>query len=159
MSTTPSPAPERLRVVAFQLDAQHHALPLASVERVVHAVAVTPLPGAPPAVLGAIDVAGNVVPVYSLRRRLQLPERPLQPSDQFLLVQTGRRPLALVVDQVQGVIECEEPVVPADRLAPGLQPLGGVVSLADGLLLIQDIERFLSPAEESALAAALDRLG
>jgi hypothetical protein len=34
-------------------------------------------------------------------------------------------------------------------------PVSGILSLADGIVLIQDLERFLSPAEDRALEAAL----
>lgn len=46
---------ELMRAVVFCLDGQRYALPLAAVRRIVRAVEVTPLPGAPAIVLGAID--------------------------------------------------------------------------------------------------------
>lgn len=145
------------QLVVFRLHGQRHALPLAVVERVFGAAAVTPLPGAPEAVLGALDVGGRIVPVYGLRRRFGAADRPLEPADQFLLVRTPRRLLVLVVDEVQDVVACDLSGVPADTLASGLEAVAGVVRLDGELLLIHDVERFLSPPEEQALEAALDR--
>ena len=52
-----------VRLVLFTVDKQTYALPLAAAERVLHMVEVTPLPGAPDAVEGVINIQGEVVPV------------------------------------------------------------------------------------------------
>ena len=57
-----------VQLVLFALDEQRFALALSSVERIVRVVDVTPLPSAPPIVLGIINVKGEVVPVYDGRR-------------------------------------------------------------------------------------------
>jgi len=147
---------EITQLVVFALNGQRYALPLAVVARIVRAVEVTPLPGAPAMVLGAIDVAGRVLPVLSLRRRFGLPEREIGPADQFLLACTTRRTVALVVDEAQGVMECPATAIirPA-QIVPGLEQLQGVVKLADGLVLIHDLEKFLSLDEARALDEAL----
>ena len=97
-----------MRAVVFCLDGQRYALPLAAVRRIVRAVEVTPLPGAPAIVLGAIDVEGSVLPVLDIRRRFLLPEREIGPADQFLIASTARRAVALVIDEAHGVIEREQ---------------------------------------------------
>src|ERR1043166_8510885 len=131
--------------VVFRLDDRQYALPLAVVERVVRAADVTPLPKAPAIVLGVIDVEGRVLPVLSVRRRFRLAEREISPADEFLIVQTARGPVALVVDEAQGVIErpATEIVGPA-QIVPGLEQIKGVIKLGDGLVVIHDMEKFLS---------------
>jgi purine-binding chemotaxis protein CheW len=146
----------RARWVLFGLDSGRFALPLASTERIVRAAEYTPLPLAPAAVLGAIDVGGNILPVFNLRNRFQLPERPLALSDQFIIARTPRRSVVLVVDVALGVIdEPAQGAIDSARLAPGMPHIRGVLSLPDGLVLIQDLERFLSSEETHALDAAL----
>jgi len=144
------------RWVLFALDSGRYALPLASIERVVRAAEYTPLPQAPSAVLGAIDVAGNILPVFNLRNRFQLPERPLALSDQFIIARTPRRHVVLAVDAALGVIdEPAQGAIDSARLAPGMPHIRGVLSLPDGLVLIQDLERFLSADETHVLDAAI----
>ena len=46
------------QVVIFLLDEQRYAVPMDSVERVIRAVAVTPVPETPEFVLGLINMAG-----------------------------------------------------------------------------------------------------
>jgi purine-binding chemotaxis protein CheW len=146
-----------MQLVVFCLDGQRYGLPLAMVERIVRAVEVTPLPEAPAIVLGAIDVGGQVLPVLSIRWRLHLPEREISPAHQFLIGHTGRRTVVLVIDEVQEVIEVPDlDIVYSAEILPGLDQTRGVVKLADGLLLIQDLEKFLSLDEEHAVDKALN---
>jgi purine-binding chemotaxis protein CheW len=149
---------EALQLMVFLIDDRRHAIALPVVERIVRAVAVTPLPQAPPVVLGVIDVAGQVIPVLDVRQRLRLPQRPVGPDDQFAIVRAAGRRVALVIDAAQGVVAT--PAHAAIRTAditPGVEYLRGVVQLPDGLVLIHDLDQFLSLDEARTLDSAMQR--
>ena len=148
----------RVELVGFSLEGQRYALPLSTVGRVVLAVHVTPLPNAPGIVLGVIDCQGDVIPVLNVRRRFRLPERAIRISDQFVIARSGRRMVALAVDEAQGVIQCEQASI-VDLSLPGLEQFQGVIRLDDGLMLIHDLDKFLSLEDASTLDKALDRTG
>jgi purine-binding chemotaxis protein CheW len=153
------PAPgfgETAQWVVFSLDEGRYALPLAAVDRIVRAVHITPVPRAPGIVLGAIDVQGRVLPVFNIRRKFGLPERAVDPADHFLIAHTARRTVVLVIDAAQGVFEhAATAVTPAANIAPGLDHIRGVIQLDDGLVLIQDLEHFLSTDEARVLDEAM----
>jgi len=154
------PAAHVTQLVLFRLDQQRYALPLTVVERVVRAVEVTPLPNAPAIVLGAINVHGRVLPVLNIRRRFLLPDREICPADWFLVADMGRRTVVLVVDESDGVVERPHTdIVSSAQIGPGLEHFPGVVKLDDGLVVIHDLERFLSLDEARALDTALDTRG
>ncbi len=141
--------------VVFGLDAGRYAISLAAVDRIVRAVHVTPLPLAPGIVLGAINVAGCVLPVLDIRRRFRLPERNINPSDHFLIARTAQRRVVLVIDAAQGVLEYPSTaVIDVESIAPVLAHIRGVITLEDGLVLIHDLEQFLSLDESHALDEA-----
>ncbi len=145
------------RWVQFALDSWRFALPLETVERVVRAAEVTLLPEAPAVVLGAIDIAGDILPVFDLRKRMALPPQSLHPSQQFIIVRSPRRRLVLRIDEALGLID--ESDVRAIEPPPADVPrIRGVLSLADGLVLIQDLERILEDEEQVALNVALRAL-
>ncbi|HSV78111.1 MAG TPA: chemotaxis protein CheW [Ramlibacter sp.] len=146
-------------LLVFRLEGRLHGVPLDRVGRVLRAAEVTPLPGAPAAVLGAIDLAGALLPVVSLRSRLGLPERPLAPAHQFLVVQTAAGAVALVVDEVEGLSAPEPAAIASVPLAPGLEAFHGLARLDDGLALIHDVERLLSGEDQRRLATALEAVG
>jgi len=142
--------------VGFTLDGRRFALSLASVEQVVRAVAVTPLPNAPAVITGVIDLHGRVVPVADVRRRFGLPARAIEADDHFLVARTPRRELALWVDAVFGIVPCAAgDVVHTQALVPGLEHVSGIAQTPDGLVLIHDLDRFLALDEELSLQGAL----
>ena len=146
-----------MQFVVFELCGQRFALPLGAVERIVRAVEILPLPGAPDVVLGAINVGGFVVPVFCVRRRFGLQNSEISPEQQLLLARTAARTVAMVIDQAVDVIECaSHDIVPAGTIVHGLDGFQGVAALANGMVLIHDLEKFLSGAEAAQLAHALE---
>jgi len=160
-------------MVVVAVDGQRFALPLASVARVVRAVEVTPWPDAPPAMLGVIDVQGKIMPVLSLRRQFARADREIQLDDQMVIVRAGTRMVALLVDAVEGVRECEPRRIinvqtrPGQPESPGIAPgapsrehgIGAVVKLGDDLALVPDLAALLSLPEIDVSVDALPRIG
>ena len=143
--------------VVFALEARQLALRLSGVERIVRAVEVTPLPGAPETVPGAINLQGRIVPVVNIRKRFGLLEREVDPSDQLIIVRSSRRTVALWVDAASKVIQpAEGEVVQAAEILPGMEHLEGAIKLPDGMILIHDLDRFLSLEEENTLDRAME---
>jgi purine-binding chemotaxis protein CheW len=133
------------------------ALRLQDVVEVVRAVAVTPLPGAPPIAEGVIDVRGDLVPVLDLRQRAGQAPRAPSPEDHLVIARAGAHTVALRADGAIGLAR-----VPADDVR-GVSGVGhaehvvGAATLDDGLVVVTDVARFLSAAESGALDAALRR--
>lgn len=122
-------------------------------------VAVSPLPNAPAVALGAINVHGSVIPVVDIRRRFGFPPRDYGITAHLLVARTSRRTLAVPVDEVLGVKEvAAETVTAPDSVLPGIGHVSGIVALADGLLLIHDLDTFLSLDEEQRLREALEEM-
>lgn len=144
-------------VVVFTLDDQRYALPLANVKRSIRVVAITPLPEAPPIVLGIIDLGGVVIPVIDIRKRFGHPSRDIRLSDHLIIATTKKRTLALLVDEAKGVVDISpENYAPAEKILPGIKLVDGTISLMDGLVLIHDLERLLSLDEEMAIDRVLN---
>lgn len=146
------------QLVAFSLDGQSYALRLDSVQRIVPVVEVTPLPAAPEIVLGIVNLWGKIVPVLDVRRRFKLPKQELNLSDQLVVARTAKRTVALVVDSVRGVVErSPQEITEAGLILPGLEYVQGVAKLQDGMLLIHDLDTFLSLDEEKQLEGAMTK--
>jgi chemotaxis signal transduction protein len=89
--------------VVWALGAKRFASPLAMVERVLPALAIEPVPGAPSGIEGIATLGGRRVPVVDMRLHLRLRAREPLPSDHLVLVRTPRSRLAFFVDAVEGV--------------------------------------------------------
>lgn len=145
-----------MEILLFEVAGERCAVPLAEVRRVVSAVAVAALPGAPPVFEGAVNLRGRVVPVLSLRRRFSLPDRALRPDDVFVIAEVGGRLVALRADAALGLARVDPAdVEPAASLLADPGYVGGAAKLPDGLVFIHDLRTFLSEAEAEGVAAAL----
>jgi purine-binding chemotaxis protein CheW len=124
------------RHVVFRVETGHYALPLASVREVV----VTPehftrVPRAPAAVTGVINLRGRVVTVVDLRPVLGLGAA-AHPAAKLLLLDRGRRDLALGVADVDAIAELERPFTQAE----GTGLVRGVAHLGDFEVQLLDVE-------------------
>jgi len=147
-------------LIVFALDQWRYALRLAVVERITWVAEITPLPQAPGIIQGAINVQGIIIPVVNVRRRFRLPEREVALSDHLILARTATRPVALIADEVVGLLEQPQADIAAvDTILPGMDYVAGVAKQEDGLILIHDLDAFLSLEEETTLDAALTRTG
>jgi len=139
------PQTDRQPLVLFRIEDQRCALFLSAVERVIRAVAVTPVADAPEDVIGLINFHGTVVPILDLRGILGIPRRDIALADQFVIARAGARRVGILVEEV---LEVARPAV-GRTVSPGdiLPRLGefveGAVKLEDGVILIYDPERFL----------------
>ena len=94
--------------IVFLIDATRYALPLAAVrEVVVQPEGLVRVPRAPAPVLGVVNLRGRVVTVVDFPLLLELP-RATQPQRKLILLDRGRRDLALSVTDVEGIETVEK---------------------------------------------------
>ena len=145
-----------IQLVVFTLDNQRFALPLSTVERAIRIMEIVPLPKAPEIVIGVINLHGKIIPVVNIRNRFRLPQREINLNDQLIISNTKKRPLAILIDSVLGVFEFpEKRIVSADKILPDIEYIEGVAKLEEGIILIHDIDKFLSLEEEKAIGEAV----
>lgn len=142
----------------FSIENQRFVISLSQVEKIVRAVEIVPLPKAPDVVEGIINVQGRILPVVNLRKRFGLSIRPLDIRDHFIVCNTPKRTLAVLVDMVMDIIQIpEERIVDQKKIVEGAEYIKGVLKLDDGVVLIQDLENLLSLQEERMLDLALKK--
>jgi purine-binding chemotaxis protein CheW len=151
-------------LLTFDLNGQRCGLLAEGVVEVQRAVTVVRLQGSPKTVEGVIDLRGKLVPVLDVRARLGLPPSPLALTDHFVVARVPRKPgsaasvprlVAIRVDHARDLL----PVLPETIEDPlpvaGPGKVAGVAKLADGLVLIHDLQAFLSLDDELQLDRAL----
>src|SRR5262249_17975243 len=134
----------------FEVDGRRYGLPAAEVRELARAVTIVPLPRPRALVEGVVDVRGEAVPVLDLRARLGLPAKGVEPSDHLVIARASGRTVALRVDRALERRDGDGAPVEAAE-GPGWEGDGavGMARLADGLVPIVDLPRFLARAEES----------
>lgn len=150
---------ENHRLVLFILEDQKYALPLETVDRVVRAVEVTPLPEAPPIVAGIFNLQGRPVPVVDLRRRFRLAERAVDVDDHFLVARSSTMLVAFPVDEALGLVkEFDDEPVPAADVVPDLPYVASVVPSGAEMIYVLDIDTVLTDDENETLQQTLEEV-
>ncbi|MES1981729.1 MAG: chemotaxis protein CheW [Pseudomonadota bacterium] len=145
------------RLLVFSLNEQRYGLDVATVERVERMVEIHPLPQSPDIVAGIINMRGRIIPIINVRQRFRQPQRGFALSDQIIIAHTKRRTVGLVVDGIVAISEYpNEDIAGAKDILPAMEYVKGVVKMRDGLVLIHDLEKFLSVEEESCLDRAIE---
>ena len=146
------------RFVLFTLDNHQFALYLSDVERITLAVETTPLPNAPDIISGMINVRGKIIPVVNIRKRFGLPEREVDIENHFIIARTSKQVVAILVDRVTDIVEIpEQKIVEQGEILPGIEYVQGVVKLEEDIVLINNLEKFLSIKEEKMLNRAIEK--
>lgn len=151
-------AGRQLELLCVDVADHRCGVPLEHVVEIHRAVQLSPLPDAPDVVLGLLNRRGRVVPVLSLRRRLGLPTRSLHATDALVVLQVPEREVAVLVDAAVDIVAVA--VASIDEAAPRSAEAfrsQGVAVLPDGLLVVLDVQRFLSLTEVAELDEALER--
>ncbi|PKP53280.1 MAG: chemotaxis protein CheW [Bacteroidetes bacterium HGW-Bacteroidetes-1] len=152
-------------LLSFLLHEKRFAVALDTVESVVRSVAVTSIPGANELIHGIFDFHGIVIPAINLRYRLGMPTKEISLNDRFIIIQTSKRKLALVVDEIEEVqkpvdndiSEIEIPIT-ENQLNKSQHP--GIIMTRlfrdiQGIILIYDVEKLLDSDVEIQLDALL----
>ncbi|MEG6522998.1 chemotaxis protein CheW [Desulfotomaculum sp. 1211_IL3151] len=140
-----------MKYLIFMIQGQRFAIKLAHVERVIRAVEVTPIPRGHN-MMGLINIQGWITPVVNSYSLFKLAQREIDINDRFIIIQTEKRQVALIANEVAEVVEKDwHGVVDADKFLDRVALINGVLKLADGMILIVDPEELLSATEERLL--------
>lgn len=143
-------------LLVFKIERRFFGLAVSAVGRVQRAVEVSPLPDAPAGIRGVINVQGRMVPVIDLRPLRGTAANPIRASDQLIFAQSPTWKIAILADEVLGVIERDESqVVVADEIVPGLASIRGATQFEGEVVMIYDVDRLLSKEVATALEALL----
>ena len=145
-----------MQVIAVRVRGEIFGLPARNVTEIIRAVAVSPLPGSPAVISGVINVRGSTVVVIDPAVRFGKPETPVKPDDNFVLVTTAARQIAVRVDIAEDIIDIDDDTFTAAKSAsPAAERILGIAAMPDGALVIYDTDAFLSQAENESIEQAL----
>lgn len=129
-------------VCIFRVADLHMCLPISEVQQVFETSSIHPVPLAPPAVQGLVNLRGLVVTALDMRVILGLPTDSPPPHNNLVAVREGQA-VSLLVDEVLGVVEVLDDDIrpPPANLKPTLRALtNGVVLRDDVLVLLVDAD-------------------
>lgn len=101
------PSDERVRATqdhcVFECSGQVFATSLGAVHEVLSGKLATPVPQAPPALVGVVELHGDVLPVVQLGTLLGIATRPYTPANPIVVLSSHDTKIGVVVDRVRHV--------------------------------------------------------
>ncbi len=153
----PEPADEApAELIAFILDDECYAVPISEVREIVKVPPLTEVPRASPAILGVMNLRGEVLPVYDIKPRLRLSVGPVRVAGpgaarlpkgaRVLVVRSDAGDAGVLVDAVRGVVKVKPSAVevPPPGVAGGERDcVVGLFRRRDQLYILLDLAQAL----------------
>lgn len=147
-------------ILVFVLGQEEYGVDILKVQEIRGYEKVTPIPSAPAYLKGVMNLRGTIVPVLDMRMKFGMAEPRYDSFTVVIILRIAGRVIGIVVDGVSDVV----PLGPGDvKPAPQLGALVDSAFLAglatrDGrMILLMDIEKFLSSGELNLLAQAAEQ--
>jgi purine-binding chemotaxis protein CheW len=143
-----------IQMACFRLGEDLYAIDIMRIKEIIRPQKLSNLPKAPIFIDGVINLRGMVIPVIDLRKRFDMPERPLDSSTRLLIVKVAGQAMGLVVDDVTEVITVPlKDIKPPPTVAEGgvYDYLLGVCLAKDAMVMLLNLDTLLTPLEVSAL--------
>ncbi len=142
--------------VTFSLGDENYGVDVMRVQEVLPMTEIAPVPGAPPFVLGIINLRGNVVTVIDTRMRFGLAPRESDKASRIVVTETNDQIAGILVDSVAEVVEVghqEIDTAPNVGNEESSRYIYGVVSRQDDLLILVDVNKLLTKEEWQEVAS------
>jgi purine-binding chemotaxis protein CheW len=107
--------------LAFHLDDEEYALDITRISEIIKVREFTDIPRTPGFILGIISLRGVVVPIFDLRRRLNLGVSEMLPTSRIIVSQQDDVTVGLLVDSINQVVNLSD-----DELEPPPGVLSGL---------------------------------
>jgi purine-binding chemotaxis protein CheW len=137
--------------VLFRCGTEEYGLPISRVSSIIRYETVTPVPRAPRAVQGVIDLRGRVIPVVDLGKRLFGHDFDPMPRSRIIVTESDGGEIGLAVDGASEVATFSPDDMmpaPAAAVSPEIaDAFEAVVHLGDRLVILLDLDRILPRAE------------
>lgn len=138
------------QLVTFRLEDETYGINVMHVQEVLRVTEIAPVPGAPPYVLGIINLRGNVVTVIDTRSRFGLSPGDIDEASRVVIIESEMQVVGILVDSVAEVVELKgseidsAPNVGNEESSKFIQ---GVATSDNNLLIVVDLNKLLSEEE------------
>jgi chemotaxis signal transduction protein/truncated hemoglobin YjbI len=134
------------KLVTFKIDNQSFGIPILQVQDIVEPRMITPVPLAPSAIAGVMNLRGRIVTVINLRRCLGLGDKPESERKMSITVEYKGDLYTLLVDEIGDVCDLSRRDFenPPTTLSDSLRQIcTGIFRLNNDLLVVLDVNRVL----------------
>jgi purine-binding chemotaxis protein CheW len=149
-------------VLVFVLGQEEYGVDILKVQEIRGFEKVTPIPSAPAYLKGVMNLRGAITPVIDLRMKFGMANPRYDAFTVVIILRIGARLIGIVVDAVSDVVRLSAgDLKPAPQLGALVDSsfLAGVGTQGERMILLLDIEKFLSTGELNLLNQVAEAAG
>ncbi len=139
-----------LQWVTFKLAGETYGINVMQVQEVLRYSEIAPVPGAPPYVLGIINLRGNVVTVIDTRHRFGLEPGDVTDNTRIVIIEADNHVVGMLVDSVaEGVYLRQSEIETAPNVGneESAKFIQGVCHKNNELLILIELDKLLTDDE------------
>ncbi|MDT3701160.1 MAG: chemotaxis protein CheW [Thermincola sp.] len=138
---------ERLYVI-FRLGVEDFGLEINKIKEIIVFRETTNVPGSGELIEGIINLRGQVIPIFNLRRKFALPIVEYSRNTRMVVVEISGHTVGIVVDGVSKVMVITEDVIekPSSLITAKVDSnyISGVAKLGEKLVILLSLDRVLN---------------
>jgi purine-binding chemotaxis protein CheW len=146
----------------FVLGNEEYGVDILKVQEIRGYEKVTPIPASPAYLKGVVNLRGTIVPVIDMRVKFGMPEPRYDSFTVVIVLRVAGRVIGIVVDAVSDVVRLTAgEVKDAPRLGALVDSsfLAGLATQDERMILLLDIEKFLSSGEMNLINQVAESAG
>lgn len=149
---------EEEKQVLFKVGKEVYGININHVKGIEKYSNITPVPNAPEYIDGIINLRGEIIPVFSLRKKFGLPPAEITDETKLIIANSKGVATAFQVDKVWEIIE-----ISSDKMnnAPAIVHseqtgyIGKIAKTKDGLAILLNLDGVLTKEEQAAVEQVL----
>lgn len=148
-----------LQQVVFKLDKEEYGLNIMCVNGIEKYQEVVKIPNSPEYVDGIINLRGEVLPVFSLRKKFHLSEKENDDKTKIIVAYTNNMKIGFVVDVVVEILNIDEEDIEATpKILTGIDRryIKSVAKVGERMIILLDIELIVSDEEKMSLGEVIE---
>ncbi|MBU0650772.1 chemotaxis protein CheW [bacterium] len=134
---------EVYQFVCFKMGSEEYALDITDVQEVIRYKQITPVPQMPDFTLGVVNIRGSVIPVFDIRKKFRLPEKPVDSFSRIVVVRVNDVNISFIVEEMLDNIKFRksqiDPVPPV-KMAIDKSCIKGIGEFTDRMVIILDLK-------------------
>jgi purine-binding chemotaxis protein CheW len=144
--------------VVFALGEEEFGLDIMVVNAIEKYTDIVRIPNAPSYIHGIINLRGDVIPVFNLRRKFGLPDKDADENSKLIVTRSNNIVLAYEVDEVKGIMEIPSPNIsetPAIVKSNATSYMKSVANINGRMIILLDHDGMVSDKEIEKIESLL----
>lgn len=147
-----------LQQVVFKLDKEEYGLDIMKVNGIEKYQEVVKIPNAPAYIEGMINLRGEVLPIFNLRKKFNLVDKAFDEDTKIIVAYTKDIKVGFIVDSVSEILQIDEAdIETAPKLVTGIDRkyIKSVAKMNNRMVVLVDIDLIVTDEEKISIGEVI----